>query len=114
MPIYESVCHVCNQEHEYITSVANYLNTPLCCGVKTEKTISIGQFIISDEKNYKPYKSMVTGEMIEGKKNHREHLKRHNKIEIGNEKINAKPYTDHTKVDEGLKRKLYEVANSKL
>ena len=114
MPIYESVCHVCNQEHEYIRSVSDYLDTPICCNKKTEKTISIGQFIISEEKNYKPYQSMVTGEMIEGKKQHREHLIRHNKIEIGNEKLDAKPYTDHSKVDEGLKRKLYEVANSKL
>jgi len=29
----------------------------------------------------KPYQSMITGEMIEGKKAHREHLKRHNCIE---------------------------------
>jgi myo-inositol-hexaphosphate 3-phosphohydrolase len=37
--------------------------------------------------DFEPYKSQVTGEMIEGRKAHREHLKRHNVIEIGNEKI---------------------------
>lgn len=34
------------------------------------------------------YQSMVTGEMIEGRKAHREHLKRHNLVELGNETLN--------------------------
>ena len=71
-------------------------------------------YIISEERNYKPYKSMITGEMIEGKKQHREHLKKHNKMEIGNEKVEYKPAQDHSKVNEGLKRRLYEVADSRL
>jgi hypothetical protein len=32
-----------------------------------------------------PYKSMATGEMITSRSQHREHLKRHSLIEIGNE-----------------------------
>lgn len=32
-----------------------------------------------------PYQSMVTGEMITGRAQHREHLKKHNLNEIGNE-----------------------------
>ncbi len=32
-----------------------------------------------------PYKSMVTGETIESRSRHQEHLRRHNMIEIGNE-----------------------------
>lgn len=32
-----------------------------------------------------PYKSMITGEMIQGRRQHREHLKMHNCIEVGNE-----------------------------
>lgn len=32
-----------------------------------------------------PYKSMITGEMIQGRRQHREHLKQHNCIEVGNE-----------------------------
>lgn len=65
--------------------------------------------IISEERNYKPYKSMVTGEMIEGKRQHREHLKRHNLTEIGNEKIAPKP----KQLPSGLKERLWEVARSK-
>jgi hypothetical protein len=33
----------------------------------------------------KPYKSVVTGELIGGRRQHREHLNRHNLMEIGNE-----------------------------
>lgn len=32
-----------------------------------------------------PYQSMVTGELIGSRSQHREHLKRHNLVEIGNE-----------------------------
>lgn len=32
-----------------------------------------------------PYKSMITGEMIGGRRQHREHLRQHNRIEVGNE-----------------------------
>jgi hypothetical protein len=39
MPTYESYCHQCGKEHEYIRTVANYKDTPICCGVKTSKEI---------------------------------------------------------------------------
>ena len=65
--------------------------------------------LISEERNYKPYKSMATGEMIEGRKAHREHLKKHNLTEIGNEKIAPKP----KQLPGGLKERIWEVAKSK-
>lgn len=41
-----------------------------------------------------PYKSMITGEMISSRSRHREHLRDHNCIEVGNEKmVNTKPST---------------------
>ena len=33
-----------------------------------------------------PYESMITGERIAGRRQHRDHLKDHNCIEVGNEK----------------------------
>lgn len=41
----------------------------------------------------KPYKSMVTGEMITSRSRHREHLRQHNCIEVGNDSsvMNARP-----------------------
>ena len=37
----------------------------------------------------KPYKSMITGETITSRSKHREHLKRHGCIEVGNEIVSA-------------------------
>lgn len=34
-----------------------------------------------------PYKSMITGEMITSRSRHRDHLRQHNCIEVGNEKM---------------------------
>ena len=40
----------------------------------------------------KPYKSMITGEMITSREKHREHLRRHGYTEIGNDRsITARP-----------------------
>ena len=42
-----------------------------------------------------PYKSMKTGEMITSRSQHREHLRRHDLQELGNEPLKnlGKPYT---------------------
>lgn len=45
---------------------------------------SAGPFILDD---IKPYRSMITGEMIMGRRQHREHLRQHGCIEVGNEKL---------------------------
>ena len=37
MPSYESRCHKCNKEYDYIRPVSKYLDTPVCCGVPTVK-----------------------------------------------------------------------------
>jgi hypothetical protein len=39
-----------------------------------------------------PYRSMVTGEMIESRSRHREHLREHRMIEIGNEVHHMRPF----------------------
>ena len=40
-------------------------------------------------RDIEPYRSMVTGEMITGRRQHRDHLRAHNCIEVGNEKPKA-------------------------
>ena len=43
----------------------------------------------------KPYKSMITGEMITSRSKHREHLKAHNCVELGNDiDLTPKPIPD--------------------
>lgn len=41
----------------------------------------------------KPYKSMITGEMITSRAKHREHLRRHGFFEVGNDKSLTKQRT---------------------
>ena len=37
--IYESQCNSCGKTYEYIKPAAQYLESPFCCGVRTEKKI---------------------------------------------------------------------------
>jgi hypothetical protein len=61
-------------------------------------------YIMAD---YQPYKSMVTGEMIDGRKAHREHLKRHNLVVA--EQSSARPQKpDGGRLKEQLARQVYE------
>jgi hypothetical protein len=67
-----------------------------------------GYHIISEEKNYKPYKSMKTGEIVDGRKQHREHLKRHGLVEVGNEQPKARKQTyDSSGLKEAIARQIY-------
>jgi len=56
-----------------------------------------------------PYKSMVTGEMIQGRRQHREHLRAHNVVEVGDQVHTLKPYGPRE--TPGLKQRLIEVTN---
>lgn len=58
-----------------------------------------------------PYRSMITGEMIDGRRSHREHLKQHGCIEVGNEKL--KPRTERPIPREDIRRDLHQVFSGK-
>ena len=60
-----------------------------------------------------PYKSMATGEMVGGRAQHREHLKRHNLVEIGNE---TKYLKNERKQESpaGLRERIAQIAHDKL
>lgn len=47
----------------------------------------------------KPYKSMITGEMITSRAQHRAHLKRHGCVEVGNETAAQLKYYERAKAD---------------
>ena len=53
-----------------------------------DKTTKVGYQIMLD---IQPYKSMVDGSMITSRSKHREHLRKHNCIEIGNETMQNTP-----------------------
>ena len=72
---------------------------------------SAGVFVMGD---IKPYKSMATGEMIEGRAAHREHLKRNNLVEIGDAWDKRLPDRKPIESPAGLKETIARIAYEKL
>jgi hypothetical protein len=70
---------------------------------------SAGPFIQGD---IEPYRSMVTGEMVMGRRQHREHLRTHNVIEVGNELDRATPKS--CEPPRGLKEHVIRAAHQHL
>ena len=88
--------------------MARYIQDP-----KTHKLIPADEYYTQENASayiltdYQPYKSMVTGEMIEGRKAHRDHLKRHNLVVA--EQSSARPQKpDGGRLKEQLARQVYE------
>ena len=68
---------------------------------------SRGTMIMSD---IAPYKSTITGEMISSRSFHRDHLKRHDCFEIGNEKQPLpKPLAPPPGLRETIARTVYQM-----
>ena len=90
-------------------AITKYIQDP-----KTHKLIPADEYYAPTDNSapyivadYQPYKSMVTGEMIDGKKAHREHLKRHNLVVA--EQNSARPQTpDGGRLKEQIARQVYE------
>lgn len=76
MPIYESQCLKCGKTHDYVRTVAQYLDTPECCDAKTEKrifTVPMG-YVQPDVC----YDSPIDGRPITSKQARIEDMKRSN------------------------------------
>lgn len=106
MPIYRTKCAGCGATQDVYRSVANYDDLPECCGARVERVIC-APLVMND---IEPYRSMVTGEIINSRSRHREHLKDHGCIEVGNEKLTPRP----VEAPPGLKDTLVQVAADKL
>lgn len=55
-------------------------------------------------RDTEPYRSVITGEMIQGRRQHRDHLKAHGCIEVGNEYVPPKPMPDLPPVARDVQR----------
>lgn len=62
----------------------------------------------------KPYRSMQTGEYIESRSKHRDHLKRHGLIEVGNETSYVTKQKQVELNRQGAKEMLAQIVHSKL
>lgn len=84
MPIYEFKCDKCLQVKDFFCKIDERESLkPECCSLDMKRILSAARVI----EDIKPYKSMVTGEMITSRSEHRDHLKKHRLVEIGNEPI---------------------------
>lgn len=75
MPVYESKCSNCGNEYEYIRTMARCMDTPICCGVRTDKRILSAPMGIVD---IPAYVSPVSGRWINSRRERTEDLKRAN------------------------------------
>lgn len=103
MPIYKAMCD-CGHTQDVYLPLREMDNLPHHCGKRMFRAVC-APMVIAD---IQPYRSMATGEMIGGRAQHREHLKKHGLVEVGNEKIPVKPQP--TKSSD-IKADLYKVAN---
>jgi putative FmdB family regulatory protein len=79
MPVYESECTQCGGTQDYLRSVAQCLDTPMCavCGIRMEKRVfsaPLGYL----KGNFAPFKSTVDGSIISTHRDMVEHNKRNN------------------------------------
>lgn len=91
MPVYEYRCPSGHVTDAY-RPVSGRLQPEKCatCGVYAEKCISRPAFAMPDIAGYT---SIIDGRRIESRSAHREHLKAHGMVEVGNEKLPPKkPY----------------------
>lgn len=73
--IYEAVCLKCGKYHTYWRKVADYMDTPECCGAKTEKRILSSPMARMDMQPWDAYESPATGKMITSYAQRREDMK---------------------------------------
>lgn len=86
--IYDYRCPACKAEQTIVCSVKEHVNHIPCeCGEEMRQIIYPPHVITDIE----PYRSVVTGERIRGRAHHRQHLRDHNLIEVGNERIERRP-----------------------
>ena len=108
MPIYEVKCSSCGEHQDIFLKLADWDKLPECCGKTTIRVMSAPAVF----EDIKPYKSMMTGEMITGRSQHRKHLITHKVREVGNDSTEQK--VDHFAVKrkkEALRREISEKFN---
>lgn len=87
MPTYRFECSCGAAEDAYRSVAERDSEPPQHCGR------AMGRVLVSTHAtpDIEPYRSTVDGSLIQGRRQHRDHLKRHNKVEMGNDTTWQKP-----------------------
>jgi len=108
MPIYAMMCQ-CGHEEDVYRSISKMNDDlPKHCGITMQRKI-VAPMVTAD---IQPYQSMCDGSWITSRSQHRAHLKHHNVVEVGNEKLQAPK--KHIAPPPGLKDTLIRTVNEKL
>lgn len=109
MPTYTYECPVCEDRiTEVLTLAEHETYVPEHCHKHMFQVFFPPQ-ITTD---IAPYKSMITGERIAGRRQHRDHLRAHGCIEVGNETPqNRKPEVSKVSRREKLTRQLGDMSD---
>lgn len=110
MPTYTYECHRCAKQQTLLLTLAEHdAFRPKHCR-KAMFQVMFAPQIVSDVQ---PYRSMITGERIAGRKQHRDHLRAHGCIEIGNEapKPRTRQAVPKTSRREALHKQLADVSD---
>jgi len=82
MPLYETECVVCGKPDVIVRSVDERdSNLPDHCGEKVKRVLSATR----GYADIQPYRSQLDGTMITSRNKHRQHLREHKCVEVGNE-----------------------------
>lgn len=93
MPLYRVQCDECGHESDLFRPLSQYDDLPDHCGTRMHRMICAPMVTVDIGE----YRSIVTGEQINGRRQHKEHLKKHGLHEIGNEPIKPREYRgDHS------------------
>lgn len=88
MPLYSYQCAArCGHQEEIFRRIADRdRDLPEHCGAPMEQMI-VAPMVAPD---IHPYRSMIDGSLITSRSKHREHLRDHGCIEVGNERIGGR------------------------
>ncbi len=110
MPQYQYFCKCGARKEEWQTIDERHSNAPTHCRKKMEIEMCAPS-VMSD---LAPYRSMVDGKMITSRSQHREHLRRHSLIEVGNEvSYMLKPRQRKKSSKENRKKVIAEILNNR-
>ncbi len=104
MPIYRAICQ-CGHAEDVFRPVSQYDDLPFHCGLKMSRAITAPHVI----PDIQPYRSMATGQYIEGRRQHRDHLKQHGLIEVGNETPKPRPPVELGGIKQDLAEAVHKV-----
>jgi hypothetical protein len=106
MPIYEAKCNECGEHQDVFRPVSQCGDMPECCGVQMQKVFK-PLHVIGDMQ---PYKSPIDGQWVTSRSQHRQHMKAHGVIEVGNEKLSGKPRKEQKdpKLRKEIEKNLYQ------